>query len=88
MKAEYERKLALAEDALFDLWHTNAQMQTETARNFERVMTGSDLRTPAADEVRGYLRAVLRGALLPPPPPKRPWWRKVIDYLTKWEDQT
>jgi hypothetical protein len=79
-----EQKIQLLEDALVDLWQTCAKLQTEAALAFEKVLTEGDARTPSSDEVRGFLRGAIHGALLPRPD-TRSRWRKTIDYLTKWE---
>lgn len=73
-------------DALTDLWVDAARMQTEPALRVSAVVTHDDARTPQEAEVRGFLREAVRGALVKEPPRPKSRARKVLDYLTTWDD--
>lgn len=74
-------------EAIAALWIDASRMQTEPALMLSRIVTHDDPRIPNEHEVRGFLREAVRGSLVWQPPPPRTRRQKVMDYLTKWEEE-
>jgi hypothetical protein len=86
--AEGRREFAadrLAE-AVVALWRDAARQQTESAAMLNRVVTYDDPRIPNEHEVRAFLQAAVRGALVKTDPPPLTRAQRVWNYLTKWDE--
>jgi hypothetical protein len=84
--ADREFKADRLADAITRLWIDAARLQTEGAAMLSRVVTHDEPRIPNEHEVRGFLREAVRGALVRVPPPPKSRMRRMLDYLTKWDD--
>jgi hypothetical protein len=73
-------------EAITALWADASRLQTEPAVMLAQVVTHDEPRIPNVDEVRGFLREAVRGALVRVPPPPKKWWQKTGDYLFRWDD--
>ncbi len=73
-------------EAVACLWVDASRQQTEAAAMLSRVVTNDEPRLPNEHEVRGFLKGAVRGSLVRVPPPPKSAGRRLLDYLTKWDD--